>query len=313
MWHNERVDAARARWYREVFAPTAAPLRDLDLERVLVTHGEPILHDGRAALAAARRLCALVPPPQLAGGGELEARADAVLEERSRQPGGERVRGAPAGAVRRDQVVGREVGKRVAGRRDHLLEQRAAEMETADDSVDVVLAGQLPHVANSSSRPPTASPTCTATCGSRSTSTPRRSTRSSPTSTPARRPEAMTHTLLADSAPAATGPARLHRHPGRPPRRHAAALEGLPRYSYFNMRDYGLADKKTAIEQLAAQHPCIDIERVGIYGHSGGGFMSAAALLQSSRTTSSSRSPSPRPATTTTTSTTTPGPNATTA
>ena len=26
--------------------------------------------------------------------------------------------------------------------------------------------------------------------------------------------------------------------------------------------------------------PCIDIERVGIYGHSGGGFMSAAALLQ---------------------------------
>jgi dipeptidyl aminopeptidase/acylaminoacyl peptidase len=51
-------------------------------------------------------------------------------------------------------------------------------------------------------------------------------------------------------------------------------------YSYFNLRDYGLADKKAAIEQLAARHPFIDIERVGIYGHSGGGFMSAAAVLQ---------------------------------
>jgi dipeptidyl aminopeptidase/acylaminoacyl peptidase len=51
-------------------------------------------------------------------------------------------------------------------------------------------------------------------------------------------------------------------------------------YGYFNLRDYGLADKKAAIEQLAARHPFIDIDRVGIYGHSGGGFMSAAALLQ---------------------------------
>jgi dipeptidyl-peptidase 4 len=48
---------------------------------------------------------------------------------------------------------------------------------------------------------------------------------------------------------------------------------------YFNLRDYGLADKKTGIEQLAARYPWIDVERVGIYGHSGGGFMSAAALL----------------------------------
>ncbi len=51
-------------------------------------------------------------------------------------------------------------------------------------------------------------------------------------------------------------------------------------YGYFNLRDYGLADKKAAVEQLAARCPFIDIERVGIYGHSGGGFMSAAALLQ---------------------------------
>jgi dipeptidyl-peptidase-4 len=50
-------------------------------------------------------------------------------------------------------------------------------------------------------------------------------------------------------------------------------------YSYWNLRDYGLADKKSAIEQLAARHAWVDIDRVGIYGHSGGGFMSAAAML----------------------------------
>jgi dipeptidyl aminopeptidase/acylaminoacyl peptidase len=50
-------------------------------------------------------------------------------------------------------------------------------------------------------------------------------------------------------------------------------------YGYYNLRDYGLADKKAGIEQLASQHSFIDIDRVGIYGHSGGGFMSAAALL----------------------------------
>lgn len=52
------------------------------------------------------------------------------------------------------------------------------------------------------------------------------------------------------------------------------------RYGYFNLRDYALEDKKFAIEQLALKHPFMDITRVGIYGHSGGGFMSAAALLQ---------------------------------
>jgi dienelactone hydrolase len=51
-------------------------------------------------------------------------------------------------------------------------------------------------------------------------------------------------------------------------------------FGYFNLRDYGLVDKKAAIEALAARHTYIDIERVGIYGHSGGGFMSAAAVLQ---------------------------------
>jgi dipeptidyl-peptidase 4 len=50
-------------------------------------------------------------------------------------------------------------------------------------------------------------------------------------------------------------------------------------YGYGNLRDYGLADKKTAIEQLRDRHGWIDIGRVGIYGHSGGGFMSTAAML----------------------------------
>ncbi|MEJ5171533.1 MAG: prolyl oligopeptidase family serine peptidase, partial [Fimbriimonadales bacterium] len=50
-------------------------------------------------------------------------------------------------------------------------------------------------------------------------------------------------------------------------------------YGYYNLRDYGLADKKAGIEQLAARYPWIDLDRVGIYGHSGGGFMTAAAML----------------------------------
>ncbi len=51
-------------------------------------------------------------------------------------------------------------------------------------------------------------------------------------------------------------------------------------YGYGNLRDYGLEDQKYAIQQLAARHKWIDIERVGIHGHSGGGFMSTAAILQ---------------------------------
>jgi len=50
-------------------------------------------------------------------------------------------------------------------------------------------------------------------------------------------------------------------------------------FGYGNLRDYGLADKKAAVEQLAKRHPWIDDTRVGIYGHSGGGFMSTAAML----------------------------------
>ena len=51
-------------------------------------------------------------------------------------------------------------------------------------------------------------------------------------------------------------------------------------YGYGNLRDYGLEDQKYAIQQLGARHPFIDLDRVGIHGHSGGGFMSTAAILK---------------------------------
>ena len=51
-------------------------------------------------------------------------------------------------------------------------------------------------------------------------------------------------------------------------------------YGYGNLRDYGLEDQKYAVQQLGARYKWIDLTRVGIHGHSGGGFMSTAAILQ---------------------------------
>ncbi len=51
-------------------------------------------------------------------------------------------------------------------------------------------------------------------------------------------------------------------------------------YGYGNLRDYGLEDQKYALQQLAERFPYMDINRVGIHGHSGGGFMSTAAILK---------------------------------
>jgi dipeptidyl aminopeptidase/acylaminoacyl peptidase len=50
-------------------------------------------------------------------------------------------------------------------------------------------------------------------------------------------------------------------------------------YGYGNLRDYGVPDKKAAVEQLAKRYAFIDLERVGMWGHSGGGFMTAAAMF----------------------------------
>ncbi len=50
-------------------------------------------------------------------------------------------------------------------------------------------------------------------------------------------------------------------------------------YGRDELRDYGLADKKVVIENLAAQHSWIDLDRVGIFGGSSGGFMTVSAML----------------------------------
>jgi dipeptidyl aminopeptidase/acylaminoacyl peptidase len=49
---------------------------------------------------------------------------------------------------------------------------------------------------------------------------------------------------------------------------------------YGDMRDNGIADHVTALKQLAMRHPFLDLDRVGVYGHSGGGFGSLDAILR---------------------------------
>jgi dipeptidyl aminopeptidase/acylaminoacyl peptidase len=49
---------------------------------------------------------------------------------------------------------------------------------------------------------------------------------------------------------------------------------------YGNMGDNGLPDQMAMIRQLAARHPYMDTTRVGIYGHSGGGYAAADAILR---------------------------------
>lgn len=60
---------------------------------------------------------------------------------------------------------------------------------------------------------------------------------------------------------------------------HPARSKWYHNYGYNNLRDYGLADKKATAEQLADRFKFIDVNKVGIHGHSGGGFMSTAAML----------------------------------
>ncbi len=60
---------------------------------------------------------------------------------------------------------------------------------------------------------------------------------------------------------------------------HPARSKWYHNYGYGNLRDYGLADKKATVEQLADKFAFIDRNKVGIHGHSGGGFMSTAAML----------------------------------
>ena len=58
VWSTGKVDDRRARWYRERFNPTLEPLLELEFDCVLVTHGQPVMANGRAELRAA-----LAAPP----------------------------------------------------------------------------------------------------------------------------------------------------------------------------------------------------------------------------------------------------------
>jgi dipeptidyl aminopeptidase/acylaminoacyl peptidase len=49
---------------------------------------------------------------------------------------------------------------------------------------------------------------------------------------------------------------------------------------YGNMADNTLPDQITGMQQLARKYPYIDINRVGIWGHSGGGYATAAAMFR---------------------------------
>ena len=51
-------------------------------------------------------------------------------------------------------------------------------------------------------------------------------------------------------------------------------------YGYGNLRDYPLDDDYAVIRQIAEKYPFADSTKVGIYGHSGGGFMTVAAMLE---------------------------------
>lgn len=53
VWPRHRNGEHGNTWYEERFRPTLEPLTELDVERVLVTHGEPVLRDGARELEAA--------------------------------------------------------------------------------------------------------------------------------------------------------------------------------------------------------------------------------------------------------------------
>ena len=49
---------------------------------------------------------------------------------------------------------------------------------------------------------------------------------------------------------------------------------------YGDMGDNTLPDQVAAMKELAARYPWIDLDRAGIYGHSGGGFATAGAMFR---------------------------------
>jgi hypothetical protein len=53
VWAHDKIDAKVERFYRERFNPTVEPLLELGFDSVLVTHGQPLMEDGKEALRKA--------------------------------------------------------------------------------------------------------------------------------------------------------------------------------------------------------------------------------------------------------------------
>jgi dipeptidyl aminopeptidase/acylaminoacyl peptidase len=51
-------------------------------------------------------------------------------------------------------------------------------------------------------------------------------------------------------------------------------------FYYGKMNDNTIPDQIAGMKELAQRHPFIDIDNVGIWGHSGGGFATAAAMFK---------------------------------
>jgi len=55
VWADRKIDQKVERFYRERFNPTLQPLLELDFQRVLVTHGQPVMKNGQDELRATLR------------------------------------------------------------------------------------------------------------------------------------------------------------------------------------------------------------------------------------------------------------------
>ena len=62
VWSEDRVDEKVGRFYRERFNPSLKPLLDLDVERVLVTHGAAGAEGRKEGAQVGPAPQALVPP-----------------------------------------------------------------------------------------------------------------------------------------------------------------------------------------------------------------------------------------------------------
>ena len=55
VWADRKIDQKVERFYRERFNPTLQPLLELDFQRILVTHGQPVMKNGQDELRATLR------------------------------------------------------------------------------------------------------------------------------------------------------------------------------------------------------------------------------------------------------------------